>query len=59
MITLCVYCHTVLKIDLTATSGLSHGLCLDCVPRLFREDGWTEEEVNDYMEKHRLKEENK
>ena len=52
MITLCMYCHLVLKVDLKAKAGLSHGLCPECMPEFLREGGLSEEEIKDIMEGH-------
>lgn len=53
MVTLCQHCHTVLKVDLMATYGLSHGLCEDCMPGYLRQNGVPEEEIKKMMKKER------
>lgn len=53
MITLCMCCNTVTSIDLKALPGLSHGICLDCMPGYLRQAEMTEEEIKTFMKKYK------
>lgn len=55
MITLCMICSTVTKVNLKARGGLSHGICIDCLPGYLRQNEMTEKEIQTFMEEYRRK----
>ena len=56
MISLCQECHTVDGVDLKATYGLSHGICLHCMPGYLRRNGVPEKDIEELVEKYKNKE---
>lgn len=56
MITLCQECNTVDKVDLKSAYGLSHGLCIACMPEYLRRNRVPEKDIEELIEKHKLKE---
>ena len=53
MITLCMICQSVTSVDLKVQHGLSHGLCIDCIPGYLRQSKMTEEEIANFMKKYK------
>ena len=53
MITLCMICQSVTSVDLKALPGLSHGLCIACMPGYLRQAGMTEEEIANFMKEYK------
>lgn len=55
MITLCQECGVVEVVNLKALPGLSHGLCIDCMPGYLRRNDVPEKDIEELVKKHKNK----
>ena len=54
MISLCMMCNVVDKVELSRPPlTLSHGLCIDCMPKYLRQSEMTEEEIENFMKEYK------
>jgi len=56
MITLCMLCNTVTGVDFKEKAGLSHGICIECMPGYMRQSKMPEEEIEAFMKKYKRRE---
>lgn len=57
MITACAYCDVVLKVDLKYYPDcVSHGICIDCMPKNLRKSSLSEEEIEEIVKEYIKKE---